>query len=216
MVPFRCSRPWLGPLCCRCRLRALPRTGSAVPSGAGARPRSAGLTAPGRHCPQPEGSAAAALGLSAIPSLSESWGRPQRPFEGGFGSRRALRWAVPPAGCHGRSPQSGALLSSGTAAFPPPPSLPKRGTNAATGRKQFVHFVSNLSETKNVVLKDFKGILWGSSCCVVIREAADRAARAALCREQAGLGRFCRACVDPEFSPTILTEFSVSPRILGL
>lgn len=32
----------------------------------------------------------------------------------------------------------------------------------ANGRRHFVHFVSNLSETKKVVL-DFKGILWENS-----------------------------------------------------
>lgn len=49
-----------------------------------------------------------------------------------------------------------------------------------------------------------------------VREAAAGAARAVLCREQAGIRTVCRACVHPEFSPTVLTEFSVSPRILGL
>lgn len=182
--------------CCR-GPRAGPGQPRALPSGAGRccqrRPfapagRSGavfgGLMAPGRHCPQPQVPA-----LSAMATLCESWGWSPRSWAAG------LQWALPAeaASC---SPQARPL--------PPGPSSAEPRDKCG---KQFVHLVSNLSETKQVVL-DFKGVLWESSCCVVIREAAVRAVRAVLCR--------ARCSPADSVLTQILTEFSVSPRILGL
>lgn len=116
------------------------------------------------------------LGLSAIPTLCESWDLPQNPFlwilkpveSSAFGAAAicATHGAVMDGSPAGQRDGS-ELFSCGTrgcqgstATFSPAPF--RGGAIVATRRRQLVHFVSKLSETKKVVL-NLKGILWGKS-----------------------------------------------------
>lgn len=156
--------PGLGLLCRRCRLRARPRTGPAVPAGAERGlvlrgwQRQAG-TALGRGAQQrPLWVSRPFLPVRELGPAPAPLARVRERRSSALGPCRPRGAVAAPLRAARCSPQ---------AQPPSPQPLLRRNEGQMRQPGENCSFILFLTVRNKVVLKDFKGILWGGSCCVV-------------------------------------------------